>query len=581
MSASLESPTQLVDGSPVNANSINVLLGVRDRNIQRILNQVNALGDGTRVSLLDQPLAPGCSRLTPVYYSPDTGLWTPASYGTTGNPLPLDPTAVVYGVVNAIYGSNGDIVFAGTVEASPAELAAVTSGSTGNGIYFLSTVPGKVSQNFPSLPIPVFMPGPGETVIVNPFVSPGQRNPSFLRFNLVAEPAGVHSSPGAGTHVITSPNTSLPGWLPATSGNFPVGTVIPAGALFGYNLAQDSAVAAVWPPYPVSSAWLEYDLGAGGVGAGSGFVLMDKYGIWWMTNCSGQVPWPKTIVTNGLTRTVFPVPTGCPAASPVRATLWMCKPPAGSLPGVTSLTATSGLSVTTAGGGAASTGPLVVTTVPSGTVDRTGVALRSIQSDGFRSGPVVEAIQVIGATVVGSGTPVHVNPLDLASPLAQTGTVTITIPPPGGFVIQPSKVWLNGAGEVNPAAGTPYIQLKQSQVSAYVMRFDVPTGLVGTITATLRLSLFGPTAGAVPTLSISSVRAPRTLGTSAAIGSPVSGPASPAGSWTGPNNVLFLTTGTISVAAGDCLFVTITRNGPDGYGADVGVISHDIALTIS
>lgn len=580
MSVSLESPTQLTDGTPVNAASVNILLGVRDRNIQRILDQVNALGDGTRVALLDQPLAPGCSRLTPVYYNPTTGLFTPASYGATGVSTPFDPQATVCGVVNSIYGTNGDIVFYGSVRASSAELTAVTNGSTGNGIYFLTTTPGKVSQNSTSLPIPVFVPGPNNTVIVNPWSSPGQRNPSFLRFDLVAEPAGIHSSPGAGVHVITSPNPALPGWLPATSGMFP-GVTIPVGALFGYNLSQDPSVAAVWPPYPVSNAWLEFDLGSGGVGAGSGFVLMDQYGIWWMTNCSGQVPWPKTIVTNGSTRTVFPAPTGCPAASPVRATLWMSKPPTGNLPGVTSLTGSPGIQVTAAGGGAASTGPLVVGPVTSATVDRNGLALRSIHLDGFRSGPVVEALQVIGATVSGTGTPVHQDPLDAGSPLCATGTVTITIPPPGGFIIQPSKVWLNGAGEVVPAAGTPYIQLKQSQTSSYVMRFDIPTGLVGTITATLRFSLFGPLAGSVPTLSITSVRAPRVLGVSSPIGSPVAGPASPTGSWTSSNNVLFQTTGTISVNAGDCLFVTVTRNGPDGYGADVGVISHDLGLAIS
>lgn len=51
----------------------------------------------------------------------------------------------------------------------------------------------------------------------------------------------------AGVQGITSPNPSLPGWLPVSSA---VGYAIPPGAFLFYNIALDPALAAVWPPTP-------------------------------------------------------------------------------------------------------------------------------------------------------------------------------------------------------------------------------------------------------------------------------------------------------------------------------------------
>jgi len=136
---------------------------------------------------------------------------------------------------------------------------------------------------------------------------------THYRFELVTEPAGVHAlftNPGDHTrHRINNPNANLPGWLPANHPSF--AGKAPSGALFGYNLAQHASLSQAWPPVPLQSVALVWDKGRGRRGGSEialgpdGAAIVDMNGIWWMSNCYGDVPWPRDWqITNP------PAPTG-------------------------------------------------------------------------------------------------------------------------------------------------------------------------------------------------------------------------------------------------------------------------------
>jgi len=107
---------------------------------------------------------------------------------------------------------------------------------------------------------------------------------------------------GGVAHEITDADVTLPGWLPADHSSF--NGMAPAGAMFGYNLVAHPSLDKAWPPLPAEASLLEMakpdDLAQmhGAVRITSEFVQMDKHGIWWMTACNDEVPWPTATDTS-------------------------------------------------------------------------------------------------------------------------------------------------------------------------------------------------------------------------------------------------------------------------------------------
>jgi hypothetical protein len=221
----------------------------------------------------------------------------------------------------------GDIVLRGIVNVP--DLQNAIDGPIEPGRYYLSSAePGKLVRQKPAVTVSVcHVQGPKNNcssvprVVVMPHIRDFIDEHTHYRFDLVAQPAGttaaiVHN--GASHRVITNPNPALPGWLPASHSVF--NGKAPNGALFGYNLSQHSALANVWPPLPIQSVAMLWDKGADHVGATeiplgrNGLAICDTNGIWWMSNCTGDVPWSETPVTEE-----DPPPTGeCPRNETLR-----------------------------------------------------------------------------------------------------------------------------------------------------------------------------------------------------------------------------------------------------------------------
>ena len=85
--------------------------------------------------------------------------------------------------------------------------------------------------------------------------------------------------------VSTFIDPSLPGWLPATPQYFP-DSVIPSGALYGYNFYKDPAIAQLFPEGLIGS----YIVFKNGAALPRTTALIDSNGIWWFDGLS-QPPW--------------------------------------------------------------------------------------------------------------------------------------------------------------------------------------------------------------------------------------------------------------------------------------------------
>ena len=220
----------------------------------------------------------------------------------------------------------GDIVLRGIVNIP--ELQNAIAGPITPGRYYLSaTDPGKLVKQKPAVTVSVcHVQGPKDTcsdvprVVVMPHIRDFIDEHTHYRFDLIAQPAGTISTAN-NQLVITAPNAELPGWLPASHSVF--NGKAPNGALFGYNLSQHSALANVWPPLPIQSVAMLWDKGADHVGATeiplgrNGLAVCDTNGIWWMSNCVGDVPWPEIVFTEE-----DPPPVGeCPRNETLRVSV--------------------------------------------------------------------------------------------------------------------------------------------------------------------------------------------------------------------------------------------------------------------
>jgi hypothetical protein len=249
----------------------------------------------------------------PVYWNYTTKRYEKAlaavSTDQTTGTLAVQPSADCVGLCYRKTAETlGDIVLRGIVDLPglPNAIGSVVA----PGRYYLSAVePGKLVQQQPGVSVYVcYVQGPKDNcsdvprVVVMPHVRDLIDDHTHYRFNLVCQPAGtntVATVAGQQIHAITDPDSTLQGWLPADHEIF--AGKAPEGAVFGYNLSRDAALSRVWPPLPVQSVAMLWDKGIDLVGAAeiplgrAGLAICDTNGIWWMSNCYGDAPWPADL----------------------------------------------------------------------------------------------------------------------------------------------------------------------------------------------------------------------------------------------------------------------------------------------
>ena len=255
-----------------------------------------ALGEG--IILSSQPISSDVAEGDVVYYNKTKSNYQPAlatsSEDDNGLLRTADKAYVIGVVVSKVSDSAADILISGRYK--DITLTANAGVALAEGHYYLSGQDtGKLVSERPAVGIFV-LTVTSQGIVLNPTPREVLEDHIHYRFDLNLDPAGNVMCIGDGDRVaLTDLESDREGWLPADHSVF-AGTA-PVGAKFGYNLWANNKLAALWPPQPSSSAFLELT----GVGVQPNHAIVDKNGIWWMTDCRNDTPWDREVCQSSST----------------------------------------------------------------------------------------------------------------------------------------------------------------------------------------------------------------------------------------------------------------------------------------
>jgi hypothetical protein len=579
-------------GSPATVNAPLSQLNQELRRLDQFLADIEA-----NKFIAARRVALGTSTVvgSPVYWNTSTAAFEAAvlSVNNAEGQYGLADSSRVMGVVIAketpaigtvmLYGSKA-------VNITPA----IESG-TGPGYYYLSTTAGKLTKTRPFIGIPaVFLTNTGDVIMVNRFDDALDRH-VHRKFSLTCLPAGDVVPPVVNTpHVINNPNSDLPGWLPADDAIFDGNA--PVGAVFGYNLSQDADLKAVWPPDPVESCELIWDTGlfssVGGTTVPQGYgglVIIDRNGIWWMSDCYGDVPWPISYNSGDHSTSYSDDPDPeCPRHRFMSLMLHTAFPLFDAATSVvTSLRSVDPritircLGTTTE----ATKGDLEIdldlTLGISPTASRGATVLKGLEDSTFLQGLVLEGVYAGGDNVILTSDlpPVRLIPGDNTSPLVFQGMVKIEVVPQTTLEVPAQLVRLENVLE-QYYSDVAYLGMPAAKESQLRVRFDVPADLtLNDPSFAVRLTLLGRGAGTLPALTLTGRILPKPT---AGLATPVTLPGSGAefaititttGTLGSPNQYVDATCTPFEVSPGDIVFIEITRQDDDAYTSEVGIMA--------
>lgn len=587
----------IVDGEPVDANTTNRPLEVLLSNEEYLLNRLNAAG------LNAGNVAYGCTCSTsvlvgqPVAWNIQTQQFEPAIAQAIPDPVtgffePGPLTSCLGICVNKENPTLCDIGLSGRIAVSIVN--AVPGTPVGHmpppGRYYLSGMTaGTLTQQRPPVAVPVLWWDGVQFVYISPTLHEFLESHVHLKVKLYAQPAGIPQIEG-GLEVITSPNASIPGWLPAHHAVF--NGQAPVGARFGYNLSAHPQLQNLWPPQPIASATLLWDKGRDQIGGTlvpqgpAGLVIFDANGIWWMTDCVGLTPWPTDWDDYSLSSSVGSIPGDvCPRPEEMILWLWFTEMLfATDKSVVTSVKAAAGspIQITDLAGNPASVGDLLLALnlqfLVSPTLVSGGVAFKTLSGQTFQRGWVAEGV-LAGSGIELSATQVTnigttENPINLYQ-----GQITISAPTNLiSWTLSPTDIRLiPGARErYLDTLGVMYLGFPQNLASGIRCLFDVPSGgLPPNAVLTIQAVIYGAVTGALPALTLTAKVIPDAgEKVPAALGTPVetaytfsaSGIAMTAAQY------VRVSSAPIPVNAAATVFVSLSRAAADGYAGELGII---------
>ena len=599
---SFERFLQLIrDGEPVQAGVPNRPIAQLDQNIKYLWDVIQAANLGSTVYAREQTIAPEVVVGTPVYYNSvsqrfEPGLANMETDGNTGQIL-TSASSQIWGVVDVKHNATlADILLFGYADI---DIAGVTdNGTVYAGLYYLSgTEPGKLTQQRPPVSVPTLRADGDGRVYVNPNFVDFLDNHRHYRFELTASPAGDHSPPTPGErHVISNVDPDLPGWLPADHAIFD--GKAPANAVYGYNLSAHPVLDGIWPPIPINQVHMEWDRAVGPeegligipLGGPHGLAIVDRYGIWWMSDCYGDVPWPKNLDTNSSESLSIGSEPECPRYIEFKLLLWFTKVQfATDATVVTSLASRdSRLKVycvdTTKIG---STGDLELDLdlgLSLGVDTLTShLAVKTINDETSKldRGPVAVGLFTTGSTVFLTS---NVPTTTIDEQTVHHGLVQIEVVTEGTVELKSQIVRLDGATEEHyPVI---YLGFNPNSKSSFRARFEVPADAPANSEFRFRPRILGRAAGNLPQLIV----------TYNVLSRPVDGLNTPidlddtfvaltidtVATLTDANQAVEATSDPITVSPGDILEINVERDPDDAgdeYAGEVGIMQQVGVLT--
>lgn len=597
---SLESLIRLIaEGDPVRAGVVNGPLRALDQNARYIWEVLQAAAVGSTVYARRQTVEAEAKVGMAVYLDPATQRFARAlavaAVDEASGVVATAPSSQVWGIVSAkINATLADVLLFGLDDVSIAE--ATADGPPAAGTYYLSAAaPGRLTRQKPPVSVAVLRRTPDGRVFVQPqFVDFLDRHTHY-KFDLVCRAAGTTSQPSAdGRHVLTDGNPLLPGWLPADHASF-AGTA-PPGAVFGYNLAAHPSLKAVWPPVPVGNAALDWnkaltqDVGFTGVPLGAGgLAVLNRDGIWWMSDCYGDVPWPLDFSSVDSSSYSDSVGSECPRHNEMALTLYFTRVNFATDSAVV-LSLTSGdarLKVHCYGdpGKPASTGHLQIDLDLNLVVrdDQPGyLALKDFDpvAATFARGPVVEGVYAASGNVNLAGQLTSTRTVAGEPRTVHHGVVGVSVDPADTKELEVQLIRLDGVEEA--FYGDPpvmYLEFAAGDQTEVRGKLHVPIDLaIASPRLKLLFTVLGRAAGTLPQLTFSGRRVPRpadgldtpltlpddstefaiTCDTTAVLGT--------------TNQYVEAESDGFVVAAGDTVYFTVRRSAADGYAGVVGLL---------
>lgn len=591
----------IAQGDPVSPAVANAPLQTLDGNVRYLRDLLDALETSAALFARAVPVEAGALVGMPVYWNAaaarfERGL-ARAEVSAVAGALLTAESARVWGVVATKHtATSADLVLAGY---ATVDLSAAVDAPAAAGTYYLSgTTPGRLTPQRPPVSVAVLRADGAGKVCVLPQVVDFLDRHVHYKFALHCAPAGATSPPAPGArHAITAADADLPGWLPADDPAF-AGRA-PAGAVFGYNLAADPALAAAWPPLPLDNATLEWDQGhdpaVGGTGVPlgpDGLCVLDRYGIWWLSDCYGDVPWPTATDTAAAVSASVSDSVGpeCPRTLAMRLTLWFTRLNfATDVTAVTSLRSASPRLLVRCGdgGGAATMGDLVLDldldlVVADGVAGYQALKTFDPVTATFGRGPVCEGVYAVSSNVALTG-PASRTDL-VAGKTVYQGPVGISVTPEATQVVGIELIRLDRV-EVQTYQDSSYLGFRAGQASAFRAKLVVPATLaLAAPRLALQFRILGRALGTLPALTVTARRLPAPSGAGVAVPLPLSAAEfavtiDTAAALALGNQYIEATSVPFDVAAGDVIFFTVSRSAGDGYPAEVGLLQQAGILT--
>ena len=605
------------EGEAVSSGTPNRPLHQLDQNIKYLWQLIQAAELGSTVYARLQTVASTVELGQPVWFNPATQQFEAALAATetdaTTGYVTTASSSQVWGVVaEKHHSTTADILLFGyasvdiTAAVATAELNA--DGSVPAGMWYLSGGSvGKLTLQAPPVSVPVLKTDTNGNVFVNPQFTDFVNNHRHYKFELEMVPAGTVTPPSVGgTHTISAADSSQPGWLPASDAVFDGNA--PTGAKFGYNLSQNASLEDVFPPLPVQSAAVimqrpsVWDTDSSerrwyGQNLMEDLVVVDRFGIWWMSDCYDEVPWPTDYDP-----TSSESYSECePAGKDHKMLLYFARVNfATDNSVVSSLNSTDSRIELSCSGKttAANTGDLDIAlnlSFLTGATDTTGfLAFKELDTatGTFNSGPVTEGIYTTSPKV------------DLV------GDVSTASAGPGGETLYQGKVGVSFIEAVDNELSSQLVRLDgvveqdypvlylgfpdDDTATSYVVKFEVPHNAADAgvaIKFLLRTRIIGRAAGTLPALSASyyttsrpdsSATPPANLETvTQSYTSFTTFMASPQ-TLVSSNQACEEDTEKVDVYAGDIIYIKIERDsGVDTYTGELGVMQQLGVLSAS
>lgn len=579
------------NGEPVDAQVAGRATRALEQRSAYLKARLEALESGEAVFLWEETVADDVRVGMPVFFNAATARFEKAlaALDTDANgQLAGAASSDVIGVVAYKHNSTlADVAVAGRVVV---DLTEAVADKTAGGRYYLSGMEaGKMTLQRPGVTVPVLVAtGVDDVVYVNPQLRDLGDSHLHYKFDLYTQPAGELAPPEAGLrHVIADPDANDPGWLPA--GHEAFDGLAPAGAKFGYNLAQHPDLSRLWPPLPTEAAALIlFRAEDAGVGVElplgrTGLVVVDENGLWWMSDCNGDVPWASDLNTApSLSSSLVSSSAGaddCPRRTERRLVLYFAKVRyAIDRSVVTSLApedAAGPLKFVDCDGNVATTGALFARFTGAflvGAEDQPGsLALKGIGDDGkFLRGRVTEAIRSKSTrvTLTGSATTTQ------GEKVYQQGLVELDFDAdPDARIINPQVVRVNDARD-RYYEDVMFLGLPDGQESGLRYKFKLPAGdaFPETPKLKLRLTLLGLVAGTLPALDLSYRRLPTGSTVPAALPTSDTTLAVTTALAVAADEYVTVESDEFTVAAEDTVLFSLTRAGTGGYNGEVGVL---------